>query len=63
MNYNEAYEELKNNGIYLKQRDGELTIKYKRNLYGSGYLKGVKLLLKENPKLKAEFLKVIRSEK
>ena len=62
MNYNEAYELLKNEGIYLINSDGNLRIRYEKTMANTGYLKGVKLLLKENPKAKQGFLKILRSD-
>ena len=62
MNYKEAHEILKNEGIYLINSDGKLKMQHKKNLYGTGYLKGVKLLLKENPKVKQGFLNILRSD-
>ena len=62
MNYNEAYEELKNEKIYLYERNGKLRMKYDAEVAknNKGYLKGIRLLIKENPDVKNNFLRVLR---
>jgi len=62
MNYNEACELLKNEGIYLINSDGKLRIRYEKSMANTGYLKGIILMIKENPEVKQGFLKILRSD-
>jgi hypothetical protein len=64
MNYKEAHELLKKEKIYLFERNGKLKMKFDEEVAknNKGYLKGIILMIKENPEVKQGFLKILRSD-
>ena len=53
---------LKNEKIYLYERNGKLRMKFDEEVAknNKGYLKGIMMLIKENPDVKNNFLRVLR---
>jgi hypothetical protein len=55
---------LKNEGIYLYESNGKLKMKYTQEVAknNKGYLKGIRLMIKENPEVKRNFIQAVRDQ-